>query len=52
MLLQLFNKLEQIEIRIKYLEEEKIVDNTINELILVTLTFENFYDQIKFFKVK
>ena len=33
MLLQLFNKLEQIEIRIKYLEEEKIVDNTINELI-------------------
>ena len=33
MLLQLFNKLEQIENRIKYLEEEKIVDNKIDELI-------------------
>ena len=33
MLLQLFNKLEQIKIRIKYLEEEKIVDNKIDELI-------------------
>ena len=33
MLLQLFNKLEQIKIRIKYLEEEKIVYNKINELI-------------------
>ena len=32
-LLQLFNKLEQIENRIKYLEEEKIVDNKIDELI-------------------
>lgn len=33
MLLQLFNKLEQIETRIKYLEEEKIMDNKIDELI-------------------
>ena len=33
MLLQLFNKLEQIENRIKYLEEEKIMDNKIDELI-------------------
>ena len=33
MLLQVFNKLEQIENRIKYLEEEKIMDNKIDELI-------------------
>ena len=33
MLLQLFNKLERIEKRIKYLEEEKVVDNKIDELI-------------------
>ena len=33
MLLQLFNKLEQIEIRIKYLEKEKAADNKIDELI-------------------
>ena len=33
MLLQLFNKLKQIEKRIKYLEEEKAVDNKIDELI-------------------
>ena len=33
MLLQLFNKLEQIEIRVKYLEEEKAVDNKLDELI-------------------
>ena len=33
MLLQLFNKLEQIENRIKYLEEKKAMDNKIDELI-------------------
>ena len=33
MLLQLFNKLEQIEKRIKYLEEEKAANNKIDELI-------------------
>ena len=32
-LLQLFSKLEQIESRIKYLEEENAVDNKIDELI-------------------
>ena len=33
MLLQIFNKLEQIEVRIKYLEEEKDTDNKIDDLI-------------------
>ena len=33
MLLQLFNILKQIEKRIKYLEEEKVVDNKIDELM-------------------
>ena len=33
MLLQIFNKLEQIEARIKYLEEEKATENKIDELI-------------------
>ena len=32
-LLQIVNKLEQIEVRIKYLEEEKATDNKIDELI-------------------
>ena len=33
MLLQLFNKLEQIEKRVKYLVEKEVADNKIDELI-------------------